>query len=101
MDHVNESKEMEINSMNKLNKQILSKYNEGLFKNSESNVTKMNYMTHMSVHGLKNRFGFRNTFSNSDNDKQNKNKVDGYIYLLSGDKCGDINKEYENKTTKN
>ena len=26
--------------------------------NKESNVMKMDYITHMSVHGLKNRFGF-------------------------------------------
>ena len=103
----------------------MSKYNEGSFKHSESNVTKMNYMTHMSVHGLKNRFGFyinsltickgvpKNKPSGNgnnyggiivfkpivDNDKQNKNKVDGYIYMLSGDKCRDINKEYENKNS--
>ena len=58
MDDAYGSKEMEINSTNKLNKEILSKYNEWLFEQSESNVTKMNYMTHMSVHELKNRFGF-------------------------------------------
>ena len=116
MDDVDESKETEITSMTKLNKEILSKYNEGLFKDKESNVTKMNYMTHMSVHGLKNRFGFyinsliiskgvpKNKPCQNGNDyggiivfkltTDNNNKVDGYIYMLSGKQCKKINGQY-------
>ena len=122
MHDVNESKEIDINSIHKLNKEILSKYNEGLFEDNESNVTKMNYMTHMSVHGLKNRFGFYiNSLIISKGVPKNKpciigddyggiivfkpigdnnNKLEGYIYMWSGKKCHDTNEEYWNKNNK-